>query len=224
MVEWFNNLTELQRIFAYIAIPSTLLLIVQTIMLLFGLHGHDGDSDSNDFGYESSDGGVDIDGDGVPDFDPDIDADGNGIPDRLEGAANDHGLRLFTVRGLVAFFSIMGWTGIVLSKNELPNVWAIIIAIIAGAAAMLITALVLKFALKLQSDGTMDIKNALGVSGTVYITVPAERKDKGKVNLVLQGQYGEFDAVTDEKDALTYGTEVTVIGVSGANTLVVKKK
>lgn len=223
MVEWFNNLTEFQRIFAYIAIPSTLLLLVQTIMLLFGLHGHDGDSDSNDFGYESSDGGADMDGDGIPDFDADIDADGNGIPDHLE-AGHDHGLRLFTVRGLVAFFSIMGWTGIVLSKNDMPNLWSIVIAILAGLAAMVITALVLKFALKLQSDGTMDIKNALGVSGTVYITIPAERKDRGKINLMLQEQYGEFDAVTDEKESLPYGTEVTVVGVSGTNTLVVKKK
>ena len=199
MVAWFNSLTQLQSIFAYIAVPATLLLILQTILLLFGLYGNDGDADYDNLDYE---GEHDFDGDG------DIDSDNDIV---------DHGLRLFTVRGLVAFFSIMGWTGIVLSKNNVNDVISVIIAIIAGAIAMFFTAFVIKMAVRLQSDGTMDIKNTLGVSGTVYLPIPPERKDKGKVNLVLQGQFGEFDAVTDEKTPLPYGTEITVIGVSGMN-------
>ena len=53
MANWWNSLTDLQRIFAFIGIPATLVLIVQTILLLFGI----GDGDDP----------TDIDGDGIPD-------------------------------------------------------------------------------------------------------------------------------------------------------------
>ncbi len=53
MADWWNSLTELQHIFAFIAIPATLVLIVQTVLLFFGI------GDGDDF---------DIDGDGIPDI------------------------------------------------------------------------------------------------------------------------------------------------------------
>lgn len=55
MANWWNSLTDLQRIFAFIGIPATLVLIVQTILLLFGI----GDGDDP----------TDIDSDGIPDGD-----------------------------------------------------------------------------------------------------------------------------------------------------------
>ena len=55
MANWWNSLTDLQRIFAFIGIPATLVLIVQTVLLLFGI----GDGDDP----------TDIDGDGIPDGD-----------------------------------------------------------------------------------------------------------------------------------------------------------
>lgn len=41
---------------------------------------------------------------------------------------------------------------------------------------------------------------------------------------MLQGTYVERDAVTDENEAIPTGSEVLVIGISGQNTLIVKKK
>lgn len=51
---WWNSLTDIQRIFACIGIPSTLVLVIQTVLLFFGI------GDGDDF---------DIDGDGISDFD-----------------------------------------------------------------------------------------------------------------------------------------------------------
>ena len=58
----------------------------------------------------------------------------------------------------------------------------------------------------------------------MYITVGAKREGVGKVNVVVQERLCEYDAVTDEEEPLKFGTEITVVGVSGMNTLVVKKK
>lgn len=53
MANWWNSLSDLQHIFAFIGIPATLVLIVQTILLFFGIG--DGDDD------------IDLDDDGMPD-------------------------------------------------------------------------------------------------------------------------------------------------------------
>ena len=65
MSAWWESLTWLERLFAYVAFPATLLLILQTLMLLFGL-GHDGGADT--------DGDADADLDLASDTDADLDA------------------------------------------------------------------------------------------------------------------------------------------------------
>ena len=44
MLNWWNELMLAQQIFALIAIPSSLILAIQTVMLLLGI-GDDGDAD-----------------------------------------------------------------------------------------------------------------------------------------------------------------------------------
>lgn len=252
MSAWWESLTWLERIFAYVAFPATLLLILQTLMLLFGL-GHDGDGDADgdiDAGIDlDGDGipdGIDLDGDGIPDDVPDwggVDLDGDGIPDVVntggEGVPGDldgdgvpdggysalfAGLKLFTLRGVVAFLAVCGWGGLWLLRMGMHPIPAVFLGIAMGFWAMLLMALFLRVALKLQHDGTMDFRNALGKAGTVYLTVPANRKHPGKVHVVVQDQLQELDAVTDETEPLPTGTEVVVVGLSGGNTLVVCRK
>lgn len=237
MSAWWESLTGLERIFAYVAFPATLLLILQTLMLLFGL-GHDGDGDADadgdvDAGIDlDGDGipdGVDLDGDGVPDS---VDAGGDGVPGDLDGdgvpdggySALFAGLKLFTLRGIVAFLAVCGWGGLWLLRMGMHPIAAVFLAVAMGFWAMLLMALFLRVALKLQHDGTLDFRNALGKAGTVYLTIPAKRAGPGKVHVVVQDQLQELDAVTDETEPLPTGTEVVVVGLSGGNTLVVCRK
>ena len=41
MIEWWNSMDLVGQIFALIAVPSTLVLVVQTILLLVGIGGDD---------------------------------------------------------------------------------------------------------------------------------------------------------------------------------------
>ena len=123
-----------------------------------------------------------------------------------------------------AFFAVMGWTGLTLSRGGIAPSLCLIFALLAGFGALLLVAFVMKWLYKSQHSGNMDLRNALGVSGTVYITIPPARADQGKVNLMLQGQFCELSAVTDQETPIPTGTEITVVGISGANTLVVKRK
>ncbi|MBM6917691.1 hypothetical protein [Intestinimonas butyriciproducens] len=218
MLNWWNSLDALQHFFAYVAIPATLILCIQTILLLFGLGaGGDGELDSDTSGLDTGDGTA-----------PDLDAPDTDVPDSWDGEsghdlAHDPGLRIFTIRGLVAFFSVFGWAGLALSRSGVPGGVSTLIAFLLGLGAMVVLALMLRGALGLQSDGTMNLKNALGLCGTVYLTVPPRRQGTGKITLVLQGQLGEFEALTDEPEPLKTGQSVQVIGLSGPIMVVCRK-
>lgn len=223
MAAWWESLTALERAFACAAIPATLLLAIQTVMLLFGLVGqHDGD-----LSPQGGPDGADISA--SPDGGYDIDFNHDGVTDlhTHDAAAGYHegvfdpGLRLLTVRGLIAFFAVGGWTGLTMLRGGISAALSTAVALCAGLLSMAVLAWMLKLAMRLQSDGTTDIRNAIGVSGSVYIPIPSARADKGKVMLMLQGKLTELDAVTDAAVPIKTGAEVQVLSVTHGNTLVV---
>ena len=221
MEAWWEGLGLLGQVFVLIATPATVVLIIQLILSVLGIGG----------GAEAADGADGLDGmdglDGADGADADIPGiygDGD-ISSPEPGIGNaDAGLRLFTLRGIVAFFAVGGWAGAVAAECGLSPVVSSLIAFGAGAIALVLIALLFRGLLNLQSDGTADIRNALGVSGVVYLTIPALRKGSGKVNIMLQDSYTELLAVTDEKEELPSGSEITVVGLSGSDTVVVKRK
>ncbi|MBP3378112.1 MAG: hypothetical protein J6L96_05135 [Clostridia bacterium] len=56
MIQWWNNMDLVGQIFALIAIPATLVLVVQTVMLFFGFGDDDVDIDGPDVDIDGSDG------------------------------------------------------------------------------------------------------------------------------------------------------------------------
>lgn len=198
MFEWWNGLQLIEQVFYVIAIPATIILVLQTILLLFGF-GHDSDAD------------VDHDMDMDNDFDHDVGHDGS-------GAEHVAGLRLLSVRGFVAFFAVCGWVGVALLDMDVNPVVSVCISILAGFLSMLLVAVVMRFAIKMQQSGNLDMKNAVGLTGEVYIPIPAE--GKGKVTLVIQERFMELDAVSPG-EALKTGQRIKVTDVTESNTLVV---
>lgn len=191
------------------AIPATLILLIQTILTLIGI---------GDNGVDSDIGDADIDADAADGvFGAEL-TDGDSDPSGLDG------LRIFSVRGIIAFFVVFGWTGILLDSLSLSPVISVGVGAVAGFLIMLLIALLFRAVMKLESDGNVDNRNALGVSGTVYLKIPPNREGTGKVNIMIQGSYCERDAVTDENEALPTGCEIVVMSLSGQNTLVVKRK
>lgn len=213
MLAWWESLDALARGFAFVAFPATALLLIQTVLTLLGL-GHDADADM--------DLTIDIDGDGVPDI-PDISAaDAASIGDQDAGVGA--GLQLFSLRGIIAFFAVGGWAGLAFLRSGMDRGLAVLLAVASGALAMVLTALILKSFLRLQYNGTLDVRNAVGLSGTVYLTIPPARSEAGKVTLLLQERLTQLDAVTDCETPIKTGAEVIVVGISGKTTLIVQPK
>ncbi len=218
MADWWNSLGLISQIFYCIAVPSTLVMLIQTIMLLVGM-GQDADF--------SADGDVSDIGDAEI---------GDAIDDAIDGVFGNNditeapdsfgleGLRILTVRGIISFLVVFGWVGIVLTSAKVPLLITVPVAAICGFFMMVLLAFLMKLVLKLRSDGNIDIRNAIGTAGKVYLTIPAKRSGEGKVQLMLQGSFVEQNAVTDDEEPIPTGSEVVVVSVSGATTLVVRKK
>ncbi len=199
--EWWNSLGSITQIFYCMAIPSTLLLLIQTVMMFIGI-GDDGD--------------VDVEAD-VSDIDAEAELD-------IDDPLGLDSLKIFTLKGIVAFFVVFSWVGIVMQKAGAAIYVTLPVATLCGIAIMVIIAYLLRAVMKLRSDGNTDNRNAIGVSGKVHLTVPPKRQGTGKVHIMLQGAYVERDAVTDSLEAIPTGAEVVVVGTSGQTDLVVKIK
>ncbi len=209
MFQWLQSLDTLGIVFVCLALPASVILLIQIIMTLVGMGGG-GDADF--------DGDADFGGDAEPDgvFGDDDPA----MPD-ADSFNGGGALNLFSFRGIIAFFVTFGWVGLAVESSGSPAWVSLLVGFAAGVLMMFAVALLLRALFRLQSDGTVNPRNAVGVSGTVYLTIPAKRGGKGKVNLLVQGAYREFDAVTDSEEPIKTGAEVTVRAVTGGDTLVV---
>ena len=212
MIEWWNSLGLTLQVFYCIAIPSTLVLLIQTILMFIGMDDDAGDTEL-DAGEIADD---------IPDVDEGVFGE-NDISDTVD-AWGLQGLKIFTIKGIISFFVVFGWSGIVLLGADGPLFITIPVATICGFAIMVLLAVLFKLIFKLRSDGNIDNRNAIGVSGKVYLTIPPLRTGEGKVYVMIQGSYVERAAVTDSDEAIPTGAEIVVIGVSGDASLVVRKK
>lgn len=211
IIEWWQSLGLASQIFYCVAIPATLVLVVQTIMMFIGF-GNDGDAGDSDVSEAD-----------VPDDMPDGVFGEDSVSDVPDISGLD-GLRIFTVRGIIAFFVVFGWVGVAMLEVPVSLAITIPVASVAGFAMMVTLAFLFKWVMKLRSNGNADNRNAIGTSGKVYLTVPAARSGSGKVQVMLQGSLVERDAVTDETEEIPTGTEIVVIGVSGQVELIIKRK
>lgn len=193
MIQWWNNLDVFSRVYALIAIPSTLILLLQTVMLFLGL-------------------GADEDG---------IDLTGNDIPD-TPGDGGADGLTLFSVRGIMAMLCIGGWSGLALYASGVSRPLTIVLSFLCGAAALFAIAYMMKAAMKLQSSGNIDLGHAIGKTGRVYIPIPANSTGSGKITLTVQERFIEAEAVTTAERKLATGEPVRVVATDNAGLLVVE--
>ena len=230
--EWWGSLQLIEQILYCIAVPSTFLLLLETIvMVIGGGHGGEGinpsDTSGIDFDGDTDIGGFHFDGDGCPgdihtggDFDTDISHDGSfheaGSPSDLPA------LKLFTVQGTVAFLTVFGWMSLICYHQDLNIVISILIGFAVGFAVMYAMAKIFQSFKRLVQNGTVEYRNALGLDGTVYIPIPPKSQGSGKINIMIQGSLRECEAVTEGFETIPTGAGVRVVDVIG-DTLVVER-
>lgn len=235
MIEWWNSLDTLVKVLYCVAVPSTLILVIQTIMSMLG--GMDSGAgvdvsdtsgldlsgmDSGGLDVSAASGGfdagqVDVSFDGAPDMGEIADATDMG---NVQGGQHftDGGnpadlstLRLFTLQGIVAFMTVFGWSSIASITSGANTTLSVVLGILFGLIAMFAIAKLVQVSRKLTESGNVDIKNAIGEMGKVYIPIPPRGKGEGKLTVYLQGRFLECEAVTDGDNTLPTGAAVRIV-------------
>ncbi len=218
MTEWWESLSSFEQVFWYIAVPFSLILLIQMILTFAGMGG--GDSDIG--GGETDISGMDLE------VDTDIDlsdiSDASDVTDASDITDFDPSFHFFTVRNFIAFFTMFGWAGIAAWNEDMSKTWTIIIAIIAGLITMGVVTALFYYISRLQdAGGSIKITNALNQIGNVYIPIKAHAGNVGKVQITIQESLREMPAITKGEEDLATGTVVKVVGIVSNSILVVQK-
>lgn len=155
--------------------------------------------------------GADVGGDVETDVDAVL-ADGDSIP-----------FQFLSLKNIIAFFTMFGWSGLGFLHAGLPVWLVIVISAVCGFLMMLGMAALFYFMSKLAETGTLKMSNAIGRSGEVYLTIPAGRRGMGKVQLTVQGALQTLDAVTDEQDPIITSSIIEVVDVIADQVLLVRR-
>ena len=148
-----------------------------------------------------------------------------------EDASHDHGhedahahdsswfVGILTFRTIVAALTFFGLAGKYGTASDYPPPTTLALAAAAGVAALFLVAWMMKALHRLRAEGTVRIDRAVGATGTVYLTVPANKSGAGKVTIVVQERTMEYQAVTSEQNELPTGTKVVAVAVLGPGTI-----
>lgn len=130
-------------------------------------------------------------------------------------------ISLFSVRNAVNFLLGFGWGGVCLAGYIQSTALLVAGAFIIGCMFVAVCLWTMKQMMRLESSGTINIKDCEGKECDVYLRIPASRDGKGKVQISINGSVFEFDAVTDDNEKISTGKRVRVLEALGGSVLLV---
>lgn len=140
-----------------------------------------------------------------------------GVDADFDGNLDDAGspFQLFSLRNLVNFLLGFGWGGVTLYDSIGSKFWLGVVAFLIGASFIFIFFLVMRALFRLSEDNSFRIESTLGKTADVYLTIPAEKKGKGKVFISINGSTRELSAITTAQEDLKVGSLVKVVELDG---------
>ncbi|RYZ00066.1 MAG: hypothetical protein EOO11_02845 [Chitinophagaceae bacterium] len=146
---------------------------------------------------------------------------GDGHHDGPGDTDGDMGYQFFTIKNMIAFFTMFGWAGLAAYKGGLGAGVVVVIALAAGSTMVVVMWALMRNAARLKHDGTLQMKNAVNQVGETYLRIPAARGGLGKVQVQVQGRYMELDAMTDDATDIATGRPIQVVNVLSNQVLLV---
>lgn len=138
------------------------------------------------------------------------------------GGTHSGGLQMLSLRTITAFCTGFGWTGVIALKAGSPLALAVLLGVLAGVLLAWSIMWLMRSMRGLASDGTMQFDSTVGSVGTVIVSIQAHGSTGGQVEILVQGRLAVLNAIGDPaQPPIPPGTTVTVVGLAGANTLLV---
>ena len=211
-MEWIEALTGLQKAFLTVGIVGSLVFLIQFVLMLLG-GDSDGDADVSadaEMGVNAGDGA-----DGVIDH----------VPEGTEvdhvHADSDVGFKLLSLQSLSVFLMMFGLVGLAVNKGGKYGDGASLAAgFITGFIFMYLVAKMFAFFKSLQNSGTMNLNNAVGQEGRVYLSI--KPNESGQVEVVVQEHLKIFSARSSDDTEIPTDTRVKVVSVMN-NVMIVER-
>lgn len=142
--------------------------------------------------------------------------------DLFEDGEADASFKILSLQGLSGFFTMFGLVGLALLwENHVAPLYAAAGGFAAGLITTWVMSKIFTWVKGLQSSGTMQMKDALGVSGTVYTRI--HKHKPGKVTVVVRQRLLTLDACTEDDITLEQGDRVIVQDIEDDGSLRVSR-
>lgn len=180
----------MSTVFLYCAVIGGTILVLQFLLLLLGAGG------DTDVGGDHAHGGHDV------------------------GHDQSAFLKLFSLQTVSTFLTFFGLVGLGTSGLGWSTLGVASVAIAAGVAALFVVAKLMGSLSRLQSHGNVDLQNAVGHTGSVYLRIPKAGGGHGRVLMNVQGRTVECRAVSYAEEIPT-GSTIRVLDRTDDDVLVV---
>lgn len=182
-------------VFLYCAVIGGTILVLQFALMLFGVGGDHDIGGDHALGADHAIGGE---------------------------VGHDQGafLKLFSLQTVSTFLTFFGLVGLGTQSLGWSTLTVAITAIAAGAAALFVVARLMRGLSRLQSSGNVDLQNAVGHTGNVYLRIPPSGGGHGRVLMQVQGRTVECRAIS-RADEIPTGATIRVLAATDDDVLVV---
>jgi hypothetical protein len=132
----------------------------------------------------------------------------------------DLSFKAFTFQGIIAFMMMFGLIGLAFSRSNVHDFIALLGGTAAGGFSMWTMGKMFHFFHSIQTSGNMDINNAVGASGTVYMRI--KKGQVGQIQIEIQGAMRTLDAIAEDENChFNSGETVTVTSIVAGRMVVV---
>jgi hypothetical protein len=118
---------------------------------------------------------------------------------------------MFSFRAVVGFFLGFGWGGYICQQTTGNTLWSCCAGLAVGVAMFMLVAMLIRMIYALRSDGNIAPASLVGLTGTVYVSIPPHGEPGGQVQVAHPNQLITMAAIQQGEASLPAGTRITVV-------------
>ena len=129
----------------------------------------------------------------------------------LDAGSVDGDTGSFSVQAVMGFILGFGWGGYLAVLGGGGAGLGIFVGLLVGVVMFFLIAGIMKAIYSLKSDGSLKYESLVGMTGTVYVTIPPHGEPGGQVQVAHPNQLITIAAVQQGGESLPAGTRITVV-------------
>lgn len=132
----------------------------------------------------------------------------------LDTGSVDGDMGSFSLQAVMGFILGFGWGGYLAVSGGAGVGLGIFVGMLVGIIMFFVIAGIMKAIYSLKSDGSLKYESLVGMTGTVYVTIPPNGEPGGQVQVSHPSQFITMAAVQDGDTPLPAQTRIEVVAAT----------